>query len=66
MSHLATLIKQFSQDESGAALVEYAVIFAILIAGSVASLTLVAPQLVLIIDQVTAQLGTIVANIVAP
>lgn len=66
MSHLATLMKRFSDDESGAALVEYAVIFAVLIAGTVASLSLVAPQIVLIIDQVTAQLAAVVTSIVAP
>lgn len=56
MSHLAALIKQFSQDESGAALVEYAVIFAVLVAGTVTALNAVAPQLVAIFGTVTTAL----------
>ena len=38
MSHLIKPIQRFATDESGAALVEYAVIFAILLAGTVAAL----------------------------
>ncbi len=45
MSHLIKLIHQFSTDESGAALVEYAVIFAILLAGTVAAMTAITPEL---------------------
>ena len=59
MSHLATLTKQFARDESGAALVEYAVIFAVLVAGTVTALGLISPQLVTIFGNVTAALTTI-------
>lgn len=61
MSHLAALMKRFSQDESGAALVEYAVIFAVLVAGTVTALNLVAPQLVAIFGNVTTALTGIAA-----
>ena len=56
MSRLATLMKKFSQDESGAALVEYAVIFAVLIAGSVVAIGGIAPQIVEIFNEVVAQI----------
>lgn len=56
MSHLAKLMKQFARDESGAALVEYAVIFAVLVAGTVTALGLISPQLVTIFGNVTAAL----------
>jgi Flp pilus assembly pilin Flp len=46
MYRLASLAKSFRDDESGAALVEYAVIFAVLIAGTVTALGLIAPELV--------------------
>lgn len=62
MSHLVKMVRQFSKDENGAALVEYAVIFAILIAGSIATLNLVGPQLDGIFTAVTTQLGTIALN----
>lgn len=45
MSRLAYLIHLFSKDESGAALVEYAVIFAVVIAGTIASLGLISTEL---------------------
>lgn len=45
MSLLTTLMKQYARDEKGAALVEYAVIFAILIAGTVAALNAITPDL---------------------
>jgi len=61
MSHLATLMKQFAYDESGAALVEYAVIFAVLVAGTVTALGLVAPQLVVIFGNVATALTDIAA-----
>jgi len=56
MSHLAKLIKLFARDESGAALVEYAVIFAVLVAGTVTALGLISPQLVTIFGNVTTAL----------
>ncbi len=56
MSHLAKLMKQFADDESGAALVEYAVIFAILIAGTVAALTAITPELQGIFNEVVLQI----------
>jgi Flp pilus assembly pilin Flp len=59
MSHLVKLIQSFSKDESGAALVEYAVIFAVLVAGTVAALGLIAPEIVGIFDLVVAQIGPI-------
>jgi Flp pilus assembly pilin Flp len=52
MSHLVKLIQSFSKDESGAALVEYAVIFAVLVAGTVASLTAISGGLADIFTQV--------------
>ncbi|MGI9507779.1 MAG: Flp family type IVb pilin [Geminicoccaceae bacterium] len=61
MSHLAMLLQQFSEDESGAALVEYAVIFAVLIAGTVTALGLIAPQLVNIFGVVETALTGIAA-----
>jgi Flp pilus assembly pilin Flp len=45
MSLLATLMKQYARDEKGAALVEYAVIFAVLIAGTVTAFGLISPEL---------------------
>ncbi len=45
MSRLAHLIQLFSKDESGAALVEYAVIFAVVIAGTIASLSAISTEL---------------------
>ncbi len=45
MSHLTMLMKKFIDDESGAALVEYAVIFAVILAGSLGALGLVTDQL---------------------
>ena len=59
MSHLTMLISQFARDESGAALVEYAVIFAILLAGTVAALNAITPEL----GGVFADVTTILANI---
>ena len=56
MSLLAALMKRFARDESGAALVEYAVIFAILIAGTVAALTAITPELQGIFDEVVVQI----------
>ncbi len=56
MSHLVKLIQSFSKDESGAALVEYAVIFAILIAGTVAALTAITPELQGIFNEVVLQI----------
>ena len=53
MSRLIKLTKLFFKDESGAALVEYAVIFAVLIAGTVAALTAISPEIVAIFNQVT-------------
>ena len=58
MSHLVTLIKQFVRDESGAALVEYAVIFAILIAGSVAVMTTIGTSVLNVVTEVQNQLTT--------
>lgn len=57
MSHLATLVKQFARDESGAALVEYAVIFAILIAGSVAVLTTIGADVAAVVTDIQDQLA---------
>ena len=56
MSHLVTLMKQFARDESGAALVEYAVIFAILIAGSVAVMTTIGTSVFNVVTEVQNQL----------
>jgi len=56
MSHLVKMVRLFSKDENGAALVEYAVIFAILIAGTVAALTAITPELQGIFDEVVVQI----------
>jgi Flp pilus assembly pilin Flp len=61
MSLLATLMKQYARDEKGAALVEYAVIFAVLVAGTITALNAVAPQLVTIFGNVATALGNIAA-----
>ena len=53
MNRLAQLTKRLRDDESGAALVEYAVIFAVLIAGTVTAFGLIAPQLERIFQLVT-------------
>ena len=45
MSHLVKLIQSFSKDESGAALVEYAVIFAVLLAGTITAFTAISTEL---------------------
>ena len=64
MSHLATLMKQFARDESGAALVEYAVIFAILVAGAVAALTAIGGDVSTLVTAVDTQLDLAVNAIV--
>ena len=48
MSHLVKLIQSFSKDESGAALVEYAVIFAVLLAGTITAFTAISGELTLV------------------
>lgn len=53
MSHLVKLIQLFSKDESGAALVEYAVIFAVLLAGTITALGLISTQLVGLFTQIS-------------
>lgn len=45
MSHLVKLAQSFSKDESGAALVEYAVIFAVLLAGTITAFTAISTEL---------------------
>ena len=52
MSLLASLMKQYARDEKGAALVEYAVIFAVLIAGTVTAVSAIGPQLTTIFNAV--------------
>lgn len=64
MSHLARLMTQFARDESGAALVEYAVIFAILVAGAVAALTAIGTDVTTLVDAVDLQLDTATGAIV--
>lgn len=59
MSHLAMLLQRFCKDESGAALVEYAVIFAILLAGTIGALGLVTDQLQLVFGNIETALSTI-------
>lgn len=66
MSHLATLMKQFARDESGAALVEYAVIFAVLVAGAVAALTAIGTDVTQLVQAVDVQLDGVVGVIAAP
>lgn len=63
MSHLVKMVRLFSKDENGAALVEYAVIFAILIAGTVAALTAITPELLGIFNTVTAQIAPLDAPV---
>ncbi|MEM8952470.1 MAG: hypothetical protein AAGC99_24440, partial [Pseudomonadota bacterium] len=58
-SHLATLLKQFADDESGAALVEYAVIFAVLLAGTVAAFTAISGELDTIFTNIQQALAAI-------
>jgi Flp pilus assembly pilin Flp len=60
MSHLVKLIQSFSKDESGAALVEYAVIFAVLLAGTIGTIGLVSDQLNLVFTNITGALTAIV------
>lgn len=52
MSHMVTLLKQFARDESGAALVEYAVIFAVILAGTIG-----------LLGGISVELGTVLTNI---
>ena len=52
MSHLAILMKQFADDENGAALVEYAVIFAVILAGTIG-----------LLGGISDNLGTVLTNI---
>ena len=59
MSHLVKMVRLFSKDENGAALVEYAVIFAVLIAGTVGAFTLISDSLVTVFGQV----NTTIANL---
>ena len=61
MSHLAKLMKLFARDESGAALVEYAVIFAVVIAGTITAFGLMQDQIVAVFTAVT----TILTNVAA-
>lgn len=64
MSHLATLMTSFARDESGAALVEYAVIFAVLVAGAVAALTTIGGDVTALVQAVDLQLDAAVQAIV--
>lgn len=59
MSRLAYLIRLFSKDENGAALVEYAVIFAVVIAGTIASFTAISGELTNVFTAVTNLLDSI-------
>jgi Flp pilus assembly pilin Flp len=63
MYRLASLAKSLRDDESGAALVEYAVIFAVLIAGTVTALGLIAPQINAIFTLVSTTLAGLAALI---
>ncbi|MDH3659841.1 MAG: Flp family type IVb pilin [Alphaproteobacteria bacterium] len=56
---MATLIKQFARDESGAALVEYAVIFAVLLAGTISAFGLISIELDQIFTNITAALDAV-------
>ncbi len=60
MNRLAQLSRRFRDDDEGAALVEYAVIFAVLIAGTVTAFGLIAPELDRIFQLVTNILTAIV------
>jgi len=60
MNRLVELTKRLRDDESGAALVEYAVIFAVLIAGTVTAFGLIAPELERIFQLVTNILTAII------
>ena len=59
MSHLIKLIQSFSKDESGAALVEYAVIFAVLLAGTITAFGLISDQLAIIFTNITAAVAAV-------
>lgn len=61
MSHLAILLQRFSKDESGAALVEYAVIFAVILAGTIGLLGGISDNL----GTVLGNIQTVLANISA-
>jgi Flp pilus assembly pilin Flp len=62
MSLLATLMKQYARDEKGAALVEYAVIFAVLIAGTVTAVSAIGPELTIVFDAVAGAVTTLATN----
>lgn len=64
MSHLVKLIQLFSKDESGAALVEYAVIFAVLLAGTITAFAAISGQLALIFANIVTALTSV--SILAP
>ncbi len=59
MSHLIKLIQRFSKDENGAALVEYAVIFAVLLAGTITAFGLISAQLNIIFANILGAVTTI-------
>lgn len=61
MSRLPSFLKRLRDDDEGAALVEYAVIFAVLIAGTVTALGLIAPELVDIFTLIGTTLAAIAA-----
>lgn len=59
MSHLVKLIHRFSKDESGAALVEYAVIFAVLLAGTITAFAAISTELGTIFTSIQGALNTV-------
>lgn len=60
MSHLIKMIRLFSKDESGAALVEYAVIFAVLLAGTITAFAAISTELGFIFTNITTALQSVV------
>lgn len=64
MSHLVTLMKRFAEDENGAALVEYAVIFAVLVGGSIAVLGAIGPQIQAVFQSITTQLTATITPLI--
>jgi Flp pilus assembly pilin Flp len=59
MSHLVMLLQRFSKDESGAALVEYAVIFAVILAGTIGLLGGISDNLGAVLTNIQGVLASI-------
>lgn len=61
MSHLVKMVELFLEDDNGAALVEYAVIFAVILAGTITAFTAISVELDNVFADITAVLQSVAA-----